>query len=429
MKSSLKHLTDTTVELTITLDDKDLTAAKHVALAKLAKTVKVPGFRKGKVPASMVEKHVDSQVLDDQTLQDALSKSVADAYIAEKLQVLDRPAVEIKKYVPGTTLEFTAEAQIVPKITLGDYKHLKIKKEKQVVSADEVKDMILRIREGMGEKIEVMREAQLEDEVVIDFVGKKDGEAFDGGTATDYRLKLGSNSFIPGFEEGIVGKKPGDTFDLKLEFPKTYHVDELAGQEVVFSTTLNKIHEVKLPEVDDSFAKKTGEHIKTVKELKDDIKKELLAQKERQAAEKIKDDIVQSLVDVSKVPTPQVLIDDQVQSIEQDMTRNLMYQNMTLEQYMENQGFKDKEDWQAKEVLPFAKKRVQAGLALSELSKIEKITATDAELAEHINRYRQQYANNPQALKQFDQPEVQRDIANRLLTEKTVERLVELNSK
>jgi trigger factor len=428
MKTTLKHLSDTTIELTITLDASDLTAAKHVALTKLSNTVKVPGFRKGKVPASMVEKHVDPHALDDQTLQDALSKAVADAFLGEKLQALDRPAVEIKKYVPGTELEFTAEAQIIPKITLGDYKKLKVKQEKITVSDEEVEEMINRLREGMGEKIEVMREAQLGDEAVIDFIGMKNGVAFDGGTGKDYSLKLGSNSFIPGFEEGIVGKKPGETFDLDLRFPETYHVSDLAGAKVVFTTTLNKVHETSLPKVDDAFAKKVGEHIKTVKELKDDIKKELLAQKEREAGEKLKDELVRALVAASKVPTPQILIDDQKQSIEQDMNRNLMYQNITLDQYIANQGFKDKDDWEKNEVMPAAEKRVQAGLVLSELSKVEKITATKEELENHINLYKQQYSNNPEALKQFDEPEVQRDIANRLLTEKTVDLLVQLNT-
>lgn len=429
MKTTVKHLSDTKVELTIAVAADELKAAEQVALTKLAKEVKVPGFRKGNVPASVAAKNVDPTLLQQQTLEDALSKAVADAFIAEGLQALDRPAVEVKKFVPGQELEFTAETEILPKVKLGDYKKLKVEKENITVSPSEIDDIITRMREGMAEKKEAKRAAKDGDEVIIDFVGKKDDVAFDGGTATDYALKLGSNSFIPGFEEGIVGKKVGETFDLDLEFPKEYHAPDLAGTKVVFTTTLKKVQELALPEVDDTFAKKVNKDLTTIKDLKDDIKRELTAQKEREAGEKLKDSLVSALVEKSTIPVPQILVDDQIRSIEQDMRQNLMYQGMTLEQYVAAQQFKDEDDWKKKEVIPTAEKRVKAGLALAELSKELKVEATSEELADHINLYRQQYANNPEALKQFDQPEIQRDIANRLLTEKTVEKLVEFNSK
>ncbi len=427
MKTSVKNLSDTRVELTIKLGKEELAAAEQVALTKLAKNIKVPGFRAGKVPASVAAKHVESGSLAQQSLEDAVSRAVAEAFIAEDIQALERPAVDIKKFVPSSEVEFTAEADILPKIKLGDYKKLGVKQESAKVSTAEVTDIIDRMLEGSAEKVAVERAAKDGDEVVIDFVGKKDDVAFDGGAAQDHSLKLGSNSFIPGFEEGIVGKKAGDKFDLKLKFPKDYHADELAGADVVFETTLKAVKESKQPKLDDDFAKKVGQGVETVAELKADIKKELQAQKDRESAEKHKDNLVAALVDTSKVPAPQVLVDDQARSIEQDMRQNLMYQGITLEQYIKTQKFKDEADWQKKEVAPAAEKRVKAGLVLAELSKELKAEASADELAEHINLYRQQYANNPDALKQFEQPEVQRDIANRLLTEKTVDKLVELN--
>lgn len=428
MKTTVKHLSDTKVQLTISLNDVELNDAEQVALTKLAKEIKAPGFRKGNVPASVAAKHVDPNMLSQQTMEDALSKAVAEAFTAENLQALDRPAVEVTKFVPRKEMEFTAEVEILPKITLGNYKKLGVKQQKVTVSAAEIDDILTRMREGMAEKKDVSRAAKNGDEVMIDFVGKKDGVAFDGGTGTDYALKLGSNTFIPGFEEGIIGKKPGETFDLELKFPDDYHAKELAGATVVFSTTLKSVQELVLPALDDELAKKTGkDDIKTLKELKDDIKRELTDQKEREVAEKLKDELVGALVEVSTVPTPQILIDDQTKNIEQDMQRNLTYQNITLAQYIESQKFKDEDDWRKNEVMPAAEKRVKAGLVLAELSKELKVEATSDELAEHINLYKQQYGNDPEALKQFDQPDVQRDIANRLLTEKTVEQLVALN--
>jgi len=428
MKTTIKHLSDTKVELTITLEPKELADAEQVALVKLSHDVKVPGFRKGKVPVGVAAKNVDPQLLQEQTLDNAVSKAVASAFIDEKIQALDRPAVEIKKFVPGEILEFTAETEILPKITLGNYKKLKVTPEKVTVTAKEVEDVIDRMRTGMGEKKAVEREAKNGDETIIDFIGKKDDVAFDGGTGTDYSLTLGSNSFIPGFESAIVGHKPGETFDIDLKFPDDYHVADLKGAPVVFTTTLKSIQEVVPAVIDDAFAAKNGP-FKTVAEMKADIKRELTEQKEREAGEKLKDNLVGQLVEISTIPTPQVLLDDQAKSIEQDFERNLMYQGLTLDQYLETQKFKDKDDWIEKEVKPTAEKRVKAGLVLAELSKVEKIEATTDELKDHIDLYKKQYANNPEALKQFDEPEVQRDIANRLLTEKTVDRLVALNTK
>ncbi len=429
MKTLVENISPTKVKVTITLGKEELDAAEQVALTKLASSVKVPGFRKGKVPASVAAKHVDPNLLAQQTADDALSKAVAEAFLAENIQALDRPEVELKKFVPGSEMEFTAEAEILPKITLGNYKKLGVKKQTTSVTDADVDEILERMRDGMSEKKDVTRAAKDGDEVTIDFVGKKDDVAFDGGTAQNYDLKLGSNSFIPGFEEGIVGKKIGDTFDLDLAFPKEYHVADLAGQNVVFTTMLKKVKELVKPKLDDAFAKKADSRLSTLKELRDDIRKELTAQKEREDTDAFKDALVGKLLEISEVPVPKILLDDQVRSIEQDMTQNLMYQGLTIEQYVLNQKYKDQDDWREKEVIPAAEKRVKAGLVLAELSKVEKVEASADELAEHINLYKTQYANNPEMVKRFDEPEAQRDIANRLLTEKTVDRLVELNSK
>ncbi len=426
MKTTVKNLSDTKVELTIALGAEALADAHKVALVKLSNTVKVPGFRKGKVPASVAAKHIDQQALQEQLLDDAISKAVAEAFLAEKIQVLDRPAVEIKKYVPGESLEFTAEAEVLPPVKLGDYKKLNVKIEKATVKEADINDVIERMRTGFAEKKEVERAVKDGDETVIDFVGKKDDVPFDGGTGTDYTLKIGSGQFIPGFEEGIIGHKAGETFDLDLEFPEDYHAKDLAGQKVVFTTTLKTVNELVLPKADDELAKKAGEY-KTLDELKADIKSEITTQKEREAGDKLKDDLINALIEKSDVPAPEVLVADQMRSIEQDFAQNLMYRGVDLHTYLEANGFKDEDDWREKEVKPTATKRTQAGLVLNELSQVEKITATDAEIDEHVEVHKRQYANNPEVLKQFETPEVRRDIANHYVTEKTIARLVELN--
>ncbi len=428
MKASVKNISETKVIVTIEVGADDLAAAEQVALTKLARDVKVPGFRKGKAPMASVHKSIDPELLQENIMNNAISKAVAESFMENKIQALDRPAVEIKKFVPGEMLEFTAEAEILPRVKLGDYKKLKVKTEKISVSDDEVKDTIERIQKGLAEKKEVDRAAKIGDETTIDFVGKKDGVAFDGGTGSDYALTLGSGQFIPGFEDGIVGHKNGETFDLDLQFPEDYGMPTLKGAKVVFTTTIKAVKELVLPEVNDDFAVKAGPFT-TVKEMKDDIKRELIAQKERESSEKLKDDLVTRLVESSNVPVPEILINDQMESIEKDFTNNLMYQGATLDQYLETKGIESREKWLEIEVKEVAIKRVKAGLVLAELSKAEKIEATNEELDNQVKTYRQQYAKNAEVLKQFDQPEVLRDIANRLITEKTVERLVELNAK
>ena len=426
MKTTVKKLSDTKVELTISLGSEELSAAEQVALTKMASDVKVPGFRKGKVPVSVAAKHVNPAALQEQTLDNALSKAVAEAFMAEKIQALDRPAVDVKKFVPGQELEFTAEVEIIPPVKLGNYKKLKAKRQAAKVEDKEVEEIITRMRENFIEKTEVKRAAKEGDEAVIDFTGKKDDVPFDGGAAKDFALKLGSGQFIPGFEEGVIGHKAGETFDLKLTFPKDYHAKELAGADVVFTVTLHKVNELSLPEVNDEFAAKCGPFT-SVDELKADIKREITTQKEREADEKLKDELVGELADASKVALPELLIDDQIRSIEQDLMQNLMYRGLTLDSYLQTQKFTDKDDWRAKEARPAAEKRVKAGLVLAELSKELGVEVSHEELSAQIEAMKQQYGKDPKIAERFNDPNVHRDIANRMITDKTVEKLIELN--
>ena len=428
MKTTVKKLSDTKVCLTITLGADELNAAEQVALTKMARDLKVPGFRKGKVPVSVAAKHVNPMALQEQVLDNALSKAVAEAFMNEKLQALERPSVEVKKFVPNQEVEFTAEATVVPPVKLGDYKKLKAKAQTVKVEAKDVDEIIERMQQNFVDKAEVTRAAQEGDEAIIDFVGKKDGVAFDGGSAKDFALKLGGGQFIPGFEEGVVGHKAGETFDLDLEFPKDYHAENLAGAKVVFSVTLHKVNELKLPELNDEFAAKCGPFT-DIKELKADIKREITAQKEREAKEKLKDELVAELVDSSKVALPELLIDDQLRSIEQDLMQNLSYRGLTMDAYLKTQGFKDKADWQKKEARPAAEKRVKAGLVLAELSKELGVEVSREELDMQISIFKQQYGKDAKLAARFDDPNVHRDIANRMITDKTIDKLVELNSK
>jgi len=426
MKTTVNHTSDTHVELTISLDSTELTSAEQVALARLAKTTKVPGFREGKTPLTMVAKHVDPQQLQEKILDTAISKAVADAFLSEELQAIERPAVEVAKYVPGDVLEFKAEADILPKVTLGDYKSLTAKPKVEKVTDKEVDEVIERMQQGLAEKKKVERKAQDGDEVLIDFEGKKAGVAFDGGTAKDFSLKLGSGQFIPGFEEGLIGHEAGETIDVDLTFPKDYHAEELAGAKVVFTTTIKEVQEASLPEINDELAKKAGPFT-TMDELTADIRREITANKEREAQDKLKDALIDELVGKSKVVAPEKMVEDTMHSIEQDFAQNLLYRGLTLENYLRTNKFKDEDEWRKKEVKPAAERRVKSSLVLNELSKAENVAITDNELDEHVELHKKQYASNPEALKQLEADEARADIANHYVIEKTIARLIELN--
>jgi trigger factor len=428
MKSNIKSISDTELEVYIELGVEELAIAEAAALKHLSHNVKVPGFRKGKAPIDMAKKSVDPNALAEHALDSAINEAIKDVFTDNQIQAIDRPTIELKKYVPGSVVELTARVSVLPKIKLGDYKKLKTTKTKISVDQKEVDEIVEKMRGALAEKSEVKRSAELGDEVVIDFVGKKDGVAFEGGTSSDYRLKLGSKQFIPGFEEGVVGHKAGDRFDLDLSFPEDYGAENLKGAKVVFEVTLKSVSEAVVPKIDDTFAAKCGP-FKTVKEMLDDIKRELTAQKQREADEKLKDELVTQLVEKSQVSAPKVLVDDQIGAIERDFMNNLSYQGKSLEDYLKEMKFKDREDWIKKELETVADKRVKVALVLNELSRTEKLAVDKSELDERLNTYKTQYASNESMLKRFDEPGVIRDIEYRLITEKAVNLLLELNKK
>ena len=426
MKTKLKNISDVKVELTISLGAEELKAAEQVAITKLAKEVKIEGFRKGKAPLEMVASQVDPNLLNQETLENALSKSVAEAFLKEKVQAINRPEVDVKKFIPGTELEFTATTEIMPKVELGDYKKLGVKKEAVKVSKKEVKETIDRILKNFAEKKKVEREAKNGDEVIIDFLGKKDGVAFDGGKAEKFPLELGSKSFIPGFEEGLIGKKAGDELSLDLEFPKDYHAKDLAGAKVVFEVKIHEVRENVEPEINEEFLSKLGD-FKTKEEFEKQIEEDLKTQKQAEADEKFKDKLVKKLAEVSKVPVPEILLEDQKRSIEMDMQQNLMYSGLSLEDYLERMG-KTREEWLEKDVKEAAEMRVKSGLALAELSKVEKVKSDTKELDARIAQLKEQYGNSKEVQKQLSSDDVRRNLANQILTEKTIDLLVKFNS-
>jgi len=424
MKTKFKKLSDSRVEITVTLDAKDLKAAKEKAVEKLAKEIKIEGFRKGKVPAEVAKKFIPENDLNAETIDAAVRMTVVDAFKENEKSPLVLPNVNVTKYVPDETAEYTATAEIIPEVTLGDYKKLGVKRDAAKVGEADIKRVLEDLANSFAEKKVTKRAVKEDDEVVIDFVGKKDGEAFAGGSAKDYKHLIGSKTFIPGFEEGIVGHEPGDKFDLELTFPKDYGVKDLAGAKTVFEVLLKQVNEVLKPEIDDELAKKCGP-FKTLEELKKDIKENLSAQDNHRIEEKYKNDLVEALVKKSKVAAPEILIEDQMRIIRDDITRNAAGRGMSFEDYLTQAG-ETVENWE-KEAKKVAENRVKASLILQTLAVKEKITVDDDLVNAKIAELKDVYKKSPEALKSLKNPNVKMDIKNRLIIEETLNYLVKVN--
>ena len=425
MKIKSKKLSDTRIEITVTLEKTDLEPARAKAIERLAKEVKLEGFRKGKAPKNLAEKVLDKNMVAQETLDIAIRTTVPVAFKEVEKAPLVIPNVNVTKYVPEESAEYTATADILPEIKLGNYKNLKVKKQENKVTDKDIDDIINNIRKAYSEKKVAKKKAEIGDEVIIDFVGKKDNEPFKGGTAKNYHLELGSHNFIPGFEEGIVGHESGDKFNLPLTFPKNYHEKTLAGQKTVFEVLLKQVNTIEAPELNEEFAKKCGP-FNTMSELRTDIEKNLRAQNEHRIMEKYKDDLVEALVKCSKISAPEILIDDQLRIIKLDIERNAASTGEKLEDYLKANNMSE-DDWN-KQARDVAEKRVKASLALQVLAQEIKMSVSEEEVLAKITELKDVYKKSPEALKNLKDPRVKTDIKNRMIIEKTLNRLVEINS-
>lgn len=424
MKTTKKKISDTRVEVKVTLDAAELSTAREQALRHLAKNLKVQGFRQGKAPIEMVAKNVPENDINNEALDIAIRTTMQEAFTKEKQVPIAIEHVNVSKYVPNQTVEYAATAEILPDVKLGNFKGLKAKMKATEPTKAEVQEIVDNILNAYSEKTVVKRAAKMGDEVIIDFVGKRDGEAFPGGSAKDYHLTLGSKQFIPGFEGGIVGHESGDKFDLEVTFPKDYPEKSLAGKKAIFETLVKQVNEIKKPKEDDDLAKKCG-NFQNMDELREDIKKNLTTQNRHRAIEEYREALVAELVRASKIAAPDILISDQLRFIKDDMRRNAASRGMQLEDYIEHAGQKY-EDWE-KEARKVAEERVKSSLVLQVLAREQNIEAAEEEVSAKIAELRDLYQKSKEAIANLKKPEVRRDIKNRLIIDKTLDFLVAAN--
>lgn len=426
MQIKREELSPTTIKLSIAADQAFLDAAKQAVLGKLAQGAKVPGFRPGKAPANLVEKQIDPSVLQSEFIDQAINQLYAAAFEREKLRPVAAPQIALSKFVPYTTLEFTAEIEVVGSITLADYTKIRLASKKVEVTAKDVTGVLSNLRQRVASKEEVQRPAKLGDEVTIDFTGTdaKTGDSIEGADGTSYPLIIGSNNFIPGFEDELVGLEPGGEKTFSLTFPKDYGTEALQNRKVKFSVKASKVQQLTEPKLDDAFASTIGP-FKTLPELKTDIKKQLKAEKQQEANRAFENELLQKIADKSTVAIPAALVDEEINRIEEEEKRNTAYRGQTWQEHLDAEGV-DAEGHREKQ-RPGAEMRVKAGLILGEICEKEKITATPEELEIRIQLLKGQYSD-PAMQAELDKPENRRDIMSRLLTEKTLSKLVQYAS-
>ena len=428
MKHTRKDLSESKIEYKITLATEDVAKHHTATVKKMSRNVKVSGFRAGHVPIEVAEKHIDPTQLAEEAINLAVNSALVELIEVEQIQLLDRPEIAVTKFVPAQVLEFTATVEIVPPVKLADLTKLKTKKPEVKIEDDEINEVIDRVRNGAAESKTVKRAAKDGDEAVIDFDGRdEEDQPVEGAKGEDYALRLGSKTFIPGFEEGIVGHKAGDEFDLPLTFPKDYGAKHLAGAKVNFKVTIKEVKEITLPELNDDFAKTVAPDFKTVDDLKKDIERELIARADQQTNQSFQDSLLEELTEKSKVPTPEVLVKDQLTALEQQFTQNLAYRGLTLDKYLEEEKL-NREEWVAKELRPAAEKRVRNSLVMAQLTRDWDISVSEEEVDAQQARILRQY-NDPSLKARFESPEAKQQIAQQLMAEKTLNKLAQTVTK
>ena len=385
---------------TLTFEIDVETAKKGIdqAFKRTQKRITVPGFRKGHVPRQLFNQMYGEEALYQDALNIVLPKAYEDAVKETGIEPVDQPQIDVKSLEKGQPWVLTAEVAVKPEVKLGDYKGMEVPAQDTTVSDKEVEDELESKRQQQAEL--VLKEdqpAENGDTVVIDYVGSVDGEKFDGGSADNYSLELGSGAFIPGFEDQLVGHKSGDDVEVKVTFPEEYHAQDLAGKEAVFEVKLHEVKEKQLPEMDDEFAKDVDEDVETLAELKEKTKKQLQDQKEKAAKAAIEDAALDAAVANAKTETiPQPMLDDDTNRQLQQYLAGMQQQGINPQMYFKITG--TSEDDLKKQFADGAEKRVKTNLVLEAIVKDADLKATDDEIAKEISDLAEEYGMEKDAV-------------------------------
>ena len=399
MSLQVEKMEKNMAKLTIEVSAEDLDKAMQNAYQKAKGKIAIPGFRKGKAPRKMIEQMYGKGIF----LEDAANALIPEHYSKAleecDLEIVSQPEIDVVQAEPGKAFIFTAEVAVKPEVTLGDYKGLEVPKSETEVTDEDVDAEIKKEQEKNSRTVTVEdRGAENGDITTIDFEGFVDGVAFEGGKGTDYPLTLGSGSFIPGFEDQLVGAKAGDHVEVNVTFPEEYQAAELAGKAAVFQCDVKKVEAKELPELDDDFAQDVSE-FDTLAEYKEDIKKNLTEKKEKEARAEKENAAVDKAIENAQMEIPDAMVDTQVRQMINDFASRMQSQGLTMEQYFQFTGMTVEK--MQEEMKSQALKRIQTRLVLEKIAEVENIQPTEEEVNEEISKMAEMYKMEADKLKEL----------------------------
>lgn len=417
MKRTVNRLENSQVELILSFEGEEWKDANKKAFDKLAKEVEVPGFRKGHAPENLVRQKIDHARVINDAIDMLLQPAYETALDEEKIMPFARPNLEITK-VTDDEMEAKISIIVAPEVELGQYKGLHVEKTAVEVTPEEIDAEIAKLASDNAELITKTGEAALGDTVVIDFVGYVDGKAFDGGAANNYSLELGSNSFIPGFEDQIVGMKENEEKDIQVKFPENY-VPELKGKDATFHIVIHEVKEKKVPAIDADFVSELAyDGVETVDQLKTKVENDIRARKEQDAKNAYYEALVKLIRDGSKITIHPQIIHDEVEAMKENFANQVQQNGLTLEQYYQITG-QTPEDVESKMAVD-AEINIRSVLALEKIAEVENLHVTQEEVDFELAKIAQQYSMEIEKVKEILKPQMSsfaRDIQNRKISE------------
>lgn len=399
MKVNLEKIEKNVVALQVEVEDAKFDDAMNKAFKKVSQKINIPGFRKGKAPRGLIERHVGKEYLREEALEMVLPEAYFEAVRETGIEPIDKPNIDMVDNEDGKPVVFKATVQVKPEVELGEYIGLEVENNFDEPNAEAVNSELEKLQNRHAQLVNLEEgQAELKDTVIIDFEGFTDGVAFPGGAGTDYSLELGSNSFIPGFEDQLVGAKIGDTKEVNVTFPEEYHSPDLAGKDALFKVNVKSIKRKELANLDDEFAKDVSE-FETLEELKNDILNRLKVAAEEQAKNKLKDELVDKAVEAAQVEVPEIMVDQKTDFMLQNFSQRLSMQGLNLDDYLKFSGT-DIGAVRA-EYRPAAEKAVKIDLVLEAISAKENIQATDEDVEAKVAEMAAQYNSEVAVFKQW----------------------------
>ncbi|MDE6221433.1 MAG: trigger factor [Lachnospiraceae bacterium] len=427
MSLQVEKLEGNMAKLTIEASAEDFEQAIEKAYQKSKKKLSVPGFRKGKVPRKMVEQMYGKEIFFEDAANIVIPSAYAKAVDECTEEIVSHPTIDIVQAEAGKPFIFTAEVALKPEVTLGKYKGVEVEKADTTVTEEEINAAIDRERENNARTISVEDRAVKDgDMTVLDFEGFVDGEAFDGGKGENYPLTIGSNTFIPGFEEQLIGAEIDEEIEINVTFPEDYQSAELAGKSAVFKCTIREIKEKELPELDDEFASEVSE-FETLAEYREDVKKNLTETKEEEAKSAKEEKVIEAIIEDAQMDIPDAMLATQQRQMADDFAQRIQMQGISIDQYFQFTGLT--KEALLEQLKPQAEQRIKSRLVLEAVAKAENIEVSEEEFAAEVTKmaeaYQMEVDKLTEMISEFEQKAIREDICVRKAIDFLMENAVE----